>query len=707
MAYIGLDFETYSAVNLPKHGLARYVGDKSFMPLIGSVAQRGHATLRLDFVNQRRSATRWLENYIGGDHIVAHNAPFEQAVLSHLGLDYPSTRFVDSAVVARVAGAGGRLEAAAPQLLGTDKMPEGRKLIQLFCVPGEYQEKAGSPLFDPQIMVDRPQEWSTFGDYCDLDAELGLNIALDWASVMTSEEYHYAAVTQDMNATGWCVDVPMVEEMQRRYLENQEQALFDFRSKHNAADLNLNSLKQLKEWCADRGIKATSFDEKHVESLIVRIEKKLRAMLDDDPKYQGYDEVLELLKTKQILGGSSLKKLQVILDTAIEDTWNPGRYRLKDQYLHAGAGQTLRTTGRSVQMQNLKRLKQVADMDELLEVDSEWNNTQLAENLRQVFTATDPNGRLIVGDFSSVESRGLAWLAGEQWKLTAYRQDKGVYEMLAARMFGVPYESIDKKSPERQAGKVGELSCGYGAGAGAVQSFAASMGIEMSEGEAAKLVYDWRDADPKTVELWQMLDIMLHNVVEDDSPFEKLHLPDGLVLELRPVYTPSSLAKQHPRAQSVEMAVRKLPGGGGGHSGLAIMRRVFHGCYVRGKNVSYYKPSDRKTGDLWKRDFIDPKTKQRRFYELYGGKLAGILTQSFCRELFFESLLQVHDWCGRTGGQVQLVGQFHDEIVLDWKPGALDLDKVKYQLGQMMSHSQLAGSFPLAAEIKDDYRYTK
>jgi hypothetical protein len=153
-----------------------------------------------------------------------------------------------------------------------------------------------------------------------------------------------------------------------------------------------------------------------------------------------------------------------------------------------------------------------------------------------------------------------------------------------------------------------------------------------------------------------------------------------------------------------------------GPTARLILQRIFHGCYMRGGNVGYYKPSDRKTGDLWRNHFKDPKTKQVRFYELYGGKLAGILTQSFCRELFFEALERAHTWC-KNHENVQLVGQFHDEIVVDWKVGPATgtgrftpyrLEDAKRQLETCMSTAPgFAPSFPLAADIKDDYRYTK
>ena len=486
--------------------------------------------------------------------------------------------------------------------------------------------------------------------------------------------------------------------MQRRYLENLEVTEYEFSNAYADTDLNLNSLKQLKEWCAKRGVKAVSFDKAHVESMLKRLDKKLEDSTLDRIKREGYEEVHHLLETKQILGGSSLKKLAVLLDTVDEDNWHPGGHRLRDQYLHAGAGQTLRTTGRAFQMQNLKKLSVVADMGELDDPDSDWDNVRLAENLRQLFTSSDPYGKLIVGDFKSVESRGLAWLAGEEWKLQSYRQGKDMYKVLATKFYGGEYEWITAE--QRVAGKVGELACGYGAGGEAVAAFAGNMGIELSEGAATQIVWDWRAANPRIIRFWEMLDDMLHAVVVHGSNSQIHHLHDNMVLHMTRVETPESLETQHPGCKSVMIQVS--------HNGNAVLRRFFLGCYQRGRNICYYKPSDRKTGDLWRSHYVDPKTKMVRFYELYGGKLAGILTQSLCREIFFMCLKRVHMWAREEhAGQVDLVGQFHDEIVVDWRPGRISLEGAAADMRTMMSDPGRFTSFPLDAEIKWDYRYIK
>jgi DNA polymerase bacteriophage-type len=692
---IGLDFETYGGVDLPTHGLDRYVSDPTFRPLLADLTKSDEFSLgvqhtRLDWVLGDPDEQRHkLAGLIGDASIVAHNAGFERAVLASMGLHYRAERFIDSAVLARAAGAASRLEAAAPQLLDADKVEAGKNLMRLFSIPGKYQEASGNLEFDPQVVLDHRQEWDEYADYCAVDSELGLQLAE--TCPIGQAELAYQAITMDMNRAGWKVDVALVEEMQRQYIFNQETALMQFRTYYpDAEELNLNSLQQLKAWCLERGVRATSFDEKNVAKLLARINKKLIITAAADPKWAGYMAVRELLETKQILGGSSLKKLQVILDTVGRDG------RLRDQYLHCGAGQTLRTTGRSVQMQNLKRLVHVDDVEELFDPTIEWNNDKLAANLRQAFTATDPNGRLIVGDFSSVESRGLAYLAGEEWKLTSYRNGDDLYKVGAAKHFGVLYDQVTKE--QRTFGKVGELSCGYGAGSGAVQAFAEGMGVTVSEGEATEIVHGWRATNPKIVEFWESLDRILHSAVENNTTMNH-GLPDNLLLQMFTVPAPVSLLRQVPGVRSLRVEIID--------NNESIMSRVFHGVHSRGRNVCYFKPSDRKTGDLWRNTFVDPKTKETRTFELYGGKLAGILTQSFCREIFFRTLTKVAVWAEARSDQLQLIGQFHDEIVVDWSPGLATLVAAEEGLHTLMSDPGRFTSFPLAAEVKSGYRYIK
>ena len=354
-------------------------------------------------------------------------------------------------------------------------------------------------------------------------------------------------------------------------------------------------------------------------------------------------------------------------------------------------------------MQNLKRLTNKLNMNDRNGL-AQASNDELASNIRQLFKAEHPEGQLIVGDFSAVESRGLAYLANEKWKLAEFKQGRDLYKVLAAKKYGVAYEDVD--SEMRRFGKVGELSCGYGAGAGAVRNFAAGMGIELNDREAQEIVTGWREVNSTIVDFWAELDRGLHTAV--NSPMSaNIPLAGGLyALLISGMTAPGSLLDMHPGAVNLRLTVRNT------NTDQIFMQRYFVGCHMVGNNIGYYKPNETIAGKPWKNTFRDPKTGQTKRYTIYGGKLAGILTQSFCRELFFRTLHTVS--YDMAYPNVKIIGQFHDEIVLEWTPiesvgktwGAVSLEYAVKKLEQLMSTSPVL-DFPLAAEVKYDHRYTK
>ena len=262
---IGLDFETYAEVDLTKHGLDRYISCPHFTPLIAVVVWDSGVKELFDFVSDYTEAKTSLAEAIGNNLIVAHNAGFEQAVLASMGLDYPSNRFIDSAVLARAAGAAGKLEAAAPQLLGIDKVATGWELIKLFSI--------GTGPFDPAMKTTHAKEWAEFIHYCAVDAQLSLQIATRYP--VSAKELANTAVTMDMNLIGWNVDVDLVLEMQARYLKNVDAAVDRVPSREvGAAGPQPQQQPQLIAWCKVRGVKASSFDEAHVERMLRAVAAK-------------------------------------------------------------------------------------------------------------------------------------------------------------------------------------------------------------------------------------------------------------------------------------------------------------------------------------------------------------------------------------------------------------------------------------------------
>lgn len=692
---IGLDFETYGSRNLPAVGLDNYTADPDFQPLLAAVAFEDKATHVIDFSRDFDHALAELYGLVvlpalQGTEIAAHNAGFERAVLKALGYRLPADMFADSAVVARALGYGGSLEAAAPQMLGVPKLESGKELIKLFSI--------GDGPFDVSTATDNPAEWDLFKSYCQVDAELSLRIVREGLRThgWLHEELETSALTLEMNDTGWPVDMHLLGVLEKRYAENV--ASLEAEVAKIDPDLNLFSHPQMLQWFKARGIRASSFDEKSVAKLLTQVTAKIASLPHDHPRQNGYHQALYILQSKQAMGGSSPKKLAKLRATVGSDG------RLRDQYLHVGASATFRTTGRGVQMQNLPRLHGEGDP---VDRAAGWTNDEIAHNLRQVFRAQHKDGMLIVGDFSSVESRGLAWQAGEQWKLDAYFEGADIYKELAARKFGKPVDSITKD--ERMFGKVGELSCGYGAGSGAVQSFAEGMGVKLTEAEAAELVRDWRDANPRTVDYWRNLEAVLNRVMalEVDQQFDA----GNCTIEMRIVTAPESLRKQTDDKilTSLEYSVL-LPG----FTGVVhYLTRTIHGVHRDGRNVGYFRSTARKTGDLWVDKYVDPKTGQQRKYSLYGGKLAGLLTQSICREVFFDRLRTVELFT-RQQSNVRVIGQFHDEIVLEWQPDpfpgkagpAIPLYEAKGKLLGAMSMKSMSG-FPMAAEVHAAPRYIK
>jgi len=712
--FAGIDFETYSDVSLPDYGLYNYVNAPTFTPLMADI-DTAEGTEHFDFIldedDDSKFRFRIQQLLDDGYDLVAHNAGFERAVLHQMGIEFADSRVVDSAVYARMMGVGEKLEVASRQLSVTSKLEEGRELIRLFCIPNSH--------FNHQvptrhlILAHFTEQWVMFGEYCGVDAKAGREIAeyaekffafLNAPDLLRREDM-LETLVYEQNQSGWHIDRPLIERMRDRAWANsiveQKQFFLD-----SGSAINFNSTVQLKKYCAARGVKVKSLDKYQLPLVLDKVERWLEKAkaADNAQRAEALSEVVALLRCKQELGGSSLSKLQKMLDLAGPDD------QLRDQYVHCGAGQTFRTAARGVQLQNLAKLKGgVKDMTTVFDYATPWSNTELADQLRQVFTATDPDGELVVGDFKSVESVGLGWLGDEHWKTEAYFQGLDVYKVLFTRFQGNEGMSVDDVTPEqRPRGKYSELSCGYQAGGKVVQDFMFRLGFDISLEDATQNVEDWRSANPSIVEFWDKLDKCLRAALESDRA-QEFPIENGAVIRITP-FRLKSIQAMHPGATSIALQIFL--------GDDPFVTRVVHGCYFAGtekrKSVRYYKPKDHFTGgDLW--SDVNETASQKASAELgklvivklnmFGGKMAGIATQSLCREVFYDSMLELHQLLWLVSN-ARVMGQFHDELVVDWKPGKTSLEEVKALMEKAMSHSRLSG-FPLSAEIKSAYRYIK
>lgn len=696
---IGLDFETKCDLDIRDVGLYRYVEHPSFRVLLASVAFDEGTDHTYDFTESTALAKEALIKTLEeAAAIYVFNAEFERAVLKRLGI--PNAEFEravfkrlgipnallpirDAAITARSLGAANSLDHVAQQLLGEHKLSAGASLIKKFCGP--------EPL-PPGHKFDN--DWTLFKLYCERDARLALRIGL--TRPYFTQEYSNELITHHMNMVGWPVDIAAAKEMYRRYQANSAKALEDFRAGYDPkGELNFASPIQLLRWCHARKVNVKSMDEEHVNLYYQQVAKKLESTTLTDEQRENYTAVFALLTTKKIMGGSSLKKLPVLLRTVSDDN------RLRGQYMHIGASQSFRTTGRGVQMQNLKRLKNSRPMEELFDPEQEWTNEELASNFRKLFTSSHPQGELIVADYSSIEARALAFLAGQEDVLDAFRQGLDLYKVQAAKKFEVPYDQVT--DDQRTFGKVGVLSCGYQAGPRAVQTFASKMNMQLTLDQAEDVVYGWRDANPMVVDMWERLDAALRKLVNAPGvgPVH-VQLAQGYYIELDVIRTPDTLQQQHPGAQSISMVLADI-------GGDIILERIFNGLYIRGNTICYFK-ADVKNGKLWSDYYFEPKTKEEMFYTLYGGKLTGILVQSFCREIFFNGLVRLMEEIERRKTGLELIGQFHDEVIVDWTPSgdpdALNLEEARDLVATAMT-IEAPDNFPLGIDVKSDYRYIK
>ena len=718
---IALDFETFSGVNLKDVSYNQYFNDPQYHPqrcgffgtlnlpsdsagyaACGTLSPyqmpNGHIAGQLDFVQYPEYARAVVEAiHVLDRHVVLHNRSFDTKAISALVPESITSRvsYIDTAMLSRRLGGSSNLDSAVRQWMNNIvKMPEGRRLLKKFSLC-DTPPTADAVKHDP--------DWALYGEYAYQDARLAFKLAEFFISIFglatVLQMGREQGITDAMNDIGWPVDLAAVDAMLARQKLNTQQSIEFSHVMHGVPEnFNYGSFQQKKEFCLARGVIAKSFDEASVAELLDKCED--RAVTHRSARLE---QVISMLQTLQNIGGSSLKKLPVIKKMTDSDG------RLRDQYLHCGAVQSLRTTGVGVQMQNLPRLSRTTvDFDKLEDPNHNASNTVLAGNLRRLFKASQPGGQLIVGDFSSIESRGLAALAGAQWKLGEYQAGRDMYKVLAAKQFNIDYADVTPE--QRTFGKVGELACGYGAGPESVRGFAKGMGVKLDPAEAANLVRGWRDTNPEIVELWKLLDDTFHLCVATKQP--QVLAEGDFSFNFMPISTPTSITNMHPGAKSFSVQVTTPDG--------SWFIRYFHGVYERGSQLVYHKPSSRVTGDPWTDSFTDPKTKQRKHFTIYGGKLTGILTQSLCRELFFKKLQQV-----TTDFQfvknVNVIGQFHDEIILEWIPEAAFPSSVRRDWGrfdQLISQASAVDSFkkimnsslswlPISASIGMNERYIK
>ena len=489
---LGIDIETFSDVDLIKCGVYAYADSPAFEVLLFAYCFDGGETRVIDLAQGEVLPGDVVEAVFDGSVVkTAFNANFERTCLSkYFGRYLPPDSWHCSAVQAAVLALPRSLEDVGA-VLGLDerKMKEGKELIRYFCVPCKPTKANGGRRRN--LPCHAPEKWEVFKSYCrrDVDVEKAIRRRLGKFPIPEGEMEVYR-LDQRINDRGVLVDMGLVRQAVR--CERLHKGVVTERAYELTGLENPNSVAQLKGWLGENGVEAESLSKRAVAELI-----------------KGSDgEVEELLRLRLLMAKTSVKKYEAMERSVCSD----GRVHGLLQFY--GANRTGRWAGRLVQVQNLpqnhlpdlKLARGLVREGRFEDVELFYGSTPevLSELIRTAFVP-EAGCRFVVADFSAIEARVLAWLAGERWRLDVFSSHGKIYEASAAAMFHVPVEEVAKGSPLRQKGKIAELGLGYGGAAGALISMGA-LDMGLSEEELPSLVAVWRRANPHITQFWWDVD---------------------------------------------------------------------------------------------------------------------------------------------------------------------------------------------------------
>lgn len=496
MKTLSIDIETYSDQNLAKTGVYRYVESPVFQILLFSYSIDGSPVQLVDLARGEKIPTEVIAA-LTDDSVIkwAFNAAFERICLSrHLG--YPTGDYLApeswhcSMIWAATMGLPLSLEGVGAVLgLEKQKLTEGKELIKYFCQPCAPTKTNGQRTRN--LPAHAPDKWLAFKKYNirDVETEMAIQARLARYPVPDSvwDEYH---IDQEINDRGVALDMELVRQaiqMDGRSRSELTQAMKDLTDLENP-----NSVQQMKGWLSLNGMETDTLGKKAVAE-----------MLKTAPP-----ELQKVLTLRQQLAKSSVKKYQAMETAVCAD----GRARGMFQFY--GANRTGRWSGRIIQMQNLPQnhLDDLAEARglvrcgdfEAVEMLYEDVPDTLSQLIRTAFIPQDDR-KLIVADFSAIEARVIAWLAGEDWRQKVFAEGKDIYCASASQMFGVPVEKHGINGHLRQKGKIAELALGYGGSVGALKAMGA-LDMGLTEKELPLLVDAWRQANPNITKLWWDVD---------------------------------------------------------------------------------------------------------------------------------------------------------------------------------------------------------
>lgn len=632
---ITIDIETRSDKDISKCGVYAYTDTPYFDILLFAYSIDGQPVQVVDMANGEEIPENVLVALVDENVIKrAFNVNFERVCLSkYLRKNYPQyfqSYSIDedtvgdflnpeswhcSMIHARTLGLPSSL-AEVGKVLGIEqqKMTEGKALVKFFCVP--YDTIDGVPQF--HYPKDYPEKWEIFKAYNkrDVEAELEIDrklLRFPVPDFLWKEFY----LDQEINDRGILVDMQLADKAISLDAEAKEELTAEM--KRLTGVENPNSVYQLLDWLETQGYKSDSLGKTQVQELIKTAKEPVKSVL----------------QMRLQLSKSSVKKYTAMKNTACSDN------RARGMFSFYGASRTGRWAGRNVQLQNLPQnhLPDLSEARELVKYgsfeDIQMLYDDVPDTLSQLIrTAFIPRQgmKFIVADFSAIEARVIAWLAGEEWRMKAFANGEDIYCASASKMFGVPVVKHGENGHLRQKGKISELACGFGGSVGAMKAMGADS-LGLSDTELKQIVTDWREASPHITELWWAVDRAVKKAVKEKTATKTY----GLLF-----------------SYEAGFLFIRLPSG----RRLAYAKPYIGKNKFGGESVTYMGINAQKKWDR---------------LESYGPKFVENCVQGIARDLLIYSM--------QTLSQYFIVGHIHDEMIIEC-PKDTKLDEICQQMAR-------------------------
>lgn len=612
MRNLYIDIETYSSTDLTKSGVYKYAESDDFEILLFGYAFDNSPVTVVDIASGEVLPNE-VKEALNDCNVLkwAHNAAFERICISRF-IGLPQGIFLNpsswrcSMVLALYNGLPRSLADVGEVLkLDKKKLTEGKELIKYFCMPCKETKVNGGRTRN--YYFHDKEKWNLFKYYNLRDVEAEIEIINKLIKFNAPDDvWNQYAISEEINDRGVLVSMDLVLNAIQMDEEIHQELTKEMQLITNLE--NPNSVAQQKEWLSKLGVNVDTLGKKDV------------AQYSEIYKNTVVGKMMDLRK---MLSKSSVKKYQAMVASACKDN------RVRGMFMFYGA-RTGRWISRIVQLQNLPR-NEISDLDNVRELVKKGDllalrllyddvPTVLSNLIRTAFIAPKDE-KYIVADFSAIEARVLAWLAGEQWRLDTFKANKDIYCASASQMFHVPVEKHGVNGHLRSKGKVAELALGYGGSTGALTNMGAlDMGLKVDE--LPELVAKWREANPNIVAYWHKVDRAIKKVITDE--YKKSH---------QTVYV--------------------------GKIGFKYQSGMLFILLPSGRRLTYVRPRigvNRFGSESILYEGLDI-TKKISLIESYSAKFVENIVQAVARDLLMNSISRLRNY--------RIVAHVHDELIIE------------------------------------------